>query len=66
MKSLVDIYIYRVVLFTELKNLNFYATQNTYVKVDIDKLNILLSTYKYKEIDEADEINRKFNKKKRR
>ena len=66
MKSLVDIYIYRVVSFTELKNLNFYATQNTYVKVDIDKLNILLSTYKYKEIDEADEINRKFNKKKRR
>ena len=49
-------------MFTELKNLNFYVTYNTYVKVEINKLNILLSTYRYKEIDEADEINLKFNK----
>ena len=57
--------IYTYHSFTKLKNLIFYVTQNTYVKVDIDKLNILLITYRYKEIDEADEINRNSIKKRK-
>jgi hypothetical protein len=43
MDELVDAY--RVALFAELENLDFYVIKNTYidVDVDVDELNIILS-----------------------
>ena len=43
MDELVDAY--RVALFVELENLDFYVIKNTYidVDVDVDELNIILS-----------------------
>jgi uncharacterized protein Smg (DUF494 family) len=57
MKLLLDPY--RVTPSIELENLNFYITKNTYIDVDIDKLNEILSNIGYKKVD--DEINLIFN-----
>lgn len=42
---------------------NFHVTKNTYVDVDVDKINIILCTSRYIEMDEDDEIDLDFNEK---
>ena len=55
--ELVDLY--GVASSTEFKeNSNFYIIKNTYVYVDFDKLNDLLSISGHTKIDEDEEINR--------
>ena len=63
MDELVDLY--KVAPSTKLEeNSIFYVIENTYVHVDVDKLNDILSTYGYIEIDEVEEIEQLwFNKK---
>ena len=58
MDELVDPY--RVVLFTELENLDFCVIENTYI--DVDELNVILSTDKHRENNNDDEIDIEFNK----
>jgi hypothetical protein len=52
---------YRVALYTKLENLNFHITENTYVDVNVDELNVILSTNEYWKIDD-DEIDIEFKK----
>jgi hypothetical protein len=52
---------YRVALYTKLENLNFHVTENTYVDVNVDELNVILSTNEYWKIDD-DEIDIEFKK----
>lgn len=58
MDELVDPY--RVVLFTELENLDFCVIENTYI--DVDELNVILSIDKHRESNNDDEIDIEFNK----
>ena len=52
---------YRVALYTKLENSNFHITKNTYVDVNVDELNVILSTNEYWKIDD-DEIDIEFKK----
>jgi hypothetical protein len=57
---------YRVALYTKLENLNFHVTENTYVDVNVDELNVILSTNEYWKVDDDndddDEIDLEFKK----
>jgi len=50
---------YWVALSTELENSNSYITKNTYINVD--ELNVILSTSWYIDVDKDDEIDLEFN-----
>jgi len=52
---------YRVALYTKLENSNFHITKNTYVDVNVDELNVILSTNEYWKVDD-DEIDIEFKK----
>jgi hypothetical protein len=47
---------------TKLESPNFYVIKNTYVNVDANELNVILSICIYKEIDDDDESDLEFNK----
>jgi len=47
---------------TKLESRNFYVIKNTYVNVGANELNVILSLYIYKEIDDDDESDLEFNK----
>jgi hypothetical protein len=52
---------YRVALYIELENSNFHVTENTYVNINIDELNVILNTNEYWKVDD-DEIDLEFKK----
>ncbi|KAL9368567.1 hypothetical protein Peur_039766 [Populus x canadensis] len=51
---------YRVASSTKLENPNFRIIENTYIEVDVDEINVILSNKANREVD--DEINHDFNK----
>jgi hypothetical protein len=51
---------YWVALSIELENSNSYITENTYINVD--ELNVILSTNWYRDVDKDDDIDLEFNK----
>jgi hypothetical protein len=50
---------YWVALSIKLENSNSYITENTYINVD--ELNVILSTSWYRDVDKDDDINLEFN-----
>jgi hypothetical protein len=50
---------YWVALSIKLENSNSYITENTYINVD--ELNVILSTNWYRDVDKDDDINLEFN-----
>jgi len=50
---------YWVALSIELENSNSYITENTYINVD--ELNVILSTNWYRDVDKDDDIDLEFN-----
>ena len=44
-------------LSSQKKNSNFYIAKNTYVYIDIDELNDILSISEHTKFDEAEKIN---------
>jgi len=50
---------YWVALSIELENSNSYITENTYINVD--ELNVTLSTNWYRDVDKDDDIDLEFN-----
>ena len=57
MDELVDLY--WIALSIELENSNSYITANTYINVD--ELNVILSTSWYRDVDKDDDIDLEFN-----
>jgi hypothetical protein len=55
--ELVDLY--WIALSIEVENSNSYITANTYINVD--ELNVILSTSWYRDVDKDDDINLEFN-----
>jgi len=55
--ELVDLY--WIALSIELENSNSYITANTYINVD--ELNVILSTSWYRDVDKDDDIDLEFN-----
>jgi hypothetical protein len=51
---------YQVAPSTKLKNPNFCIIENSYIEVDVDEINVILSNNANREVD--DEINHDFNK----
>jgi len=60
MDKLVDPY--QVALFTELENPYFCVIKNTFIDIDVDELNIILSTGRHRENNNDDKIDIEFNK----
>jgi hypothetical protein len=60
MDELVDPY--QVALFTELENPYFCVIENISIDIDIDYLNIILSTGRHRENNNDDKIDIEFNK----
>ena len=60
MDELVDPY--QVALFTELENPYFCVIENISIDIDIDQLNIILSTSRHRENNNDDKIDIEFNK----
>jgi hypothetical protein len=50
---------YWVALSIKLENSNSYITENTYINVD--ELNVILSTSWYRDVDKDDDIDLEFN-----
>ena len=51
---------YQVAPSIKLENSNFHVIENTYIEVDVDEINAILSNNSNREVD--DEINHDFNK----